>query len=61
MKECTQCGHAMIRASMYDPDGAVPLYGGVKEYKDGALSEWWVCNNSTCSEGAKNTGVEINK
>ena len=52
--ECKKCGYAMIRASMYDPDGTVPLCGGVRED-----SEWWVCTNPTCNDGSKNLGVDV--
>lgn len=46
----------MIRAEMYDPDGEVPLYGGVKEHSaDGELASWFVCINQGCEDGKKNT------
>lgn len=48
------CGHAMIRAEFYDPEGTIPLFGGLKEYEDGKLVSWFVCINPACGEGRKN-------
>lgn len=60
MKLCEKCGSIMIRAEMYDPDGEVPLYGGVKEYNEqGDLVNWFVCINHGCEDGKKNTVVEV--
>ena len=50
MKPCPICGKALLRASMYDPDGEIPLYGGIRED-----NEWWVCINHGCEDGKKNT------
>jgi len=59
MKKCAKCGLAMVRSRLYDPDGTVPLYGGLKEYSlDGTLKEWWVCNNGCCADGALNQGSQ---
>jgi len=49
MMNCPKCGAAMIRAERYDPDGSIPLYGGVKNE-----TEWWVCINEGCEDGNKN-------
>lgn len=56
MNKCPKCSAAMVRASSYDPDGSIPLYGGKKEFwgKD-LLKEWWVCINPDCEDGKKNT------
>ena len=51
---CKKCEQMMIRTSMYDPEGAKALYGGLKEYRDGALTEWWVCINPMCDDGGRN-------
>lgn len=54
--KCSKCGSPMTRASVYDPDGLIALYGGEKEYNDnGSLKEWWVCINQECQDGKKNT------
>lgn len=56
MNKCSKCGKSLVRASMYDPDGTLPLYSGKLDYNnDGVLEEWWVCNNPGCEDGAKNT------
>jgi len=48
--KCEKCNNLLIRASMYDPDGEVPLEGGIKEYHDnGGLKEWWIC--PVCNNG----------
>lgn len=56
MNKCPKCSAAMVRASSYDPDGSIPLYGGKKEFwgKD-LLKEWWVCISPACEDGKKNT------
>jgi len=55
MKNCPKCSLAMVRASLYDPDGLTLLYGGKKEYNnDGSLKEWWVCTNPGCEDGRRN-------
>lgn len=51
---CKRCQRAMIRASRYDPDGVVPLHGGVKEYEGSTLEEWWVCIYPGCEDGREN-------
>jgi len=38
MKECSKCGAAMLRADLYDPEGTIPLYGGIRDKK----GLWWV-------------------
>lgn len=50
MRPCPLCGHAMIRASYYDPDGLIPLNGGLHDDVD-----WWVCIDRGCRDGAMNT------
>jgi len=58
MKECCKCQGAMIDASMYDPDGEKPLYGGHKEYdSSGKLVSWFVCINAKCEDGKRNSSV----
>ena len=58
MNNCPKCGVAMIRAGSYDPEGLIPLHGGEKEYnEDNSLKEWWVCINTVCEDGKKNTTV----
>jgi hypothetical protein len=42
--ECPKCKRAMIRASMYDPDGTIRLIGGE-----------WICINPGCEDGKVNT------
>ena len=32
------CGEAMVRADLYDPEGTIQLYGG--KVVDG---KWWIC------------------
>jgi len=59
--KCKKCYHVMIRASLYDPDGIVPLHGGIKEYEGEAMSEWWVCINPGCSEGVKNLSAAVRR
>jgi len=49
MNKCSKCNSIMIRASSYDPEGLIPLYGGKKEN-----GEWWVCINPSCGDGRKN-------
>lgn len=51
MNKCPKCDSIMIRASFYDPDGLIPLYGGKKEN-----GEWWICINPSCEDGKKNIG-----
>jgi len=54
-KYCKVCGSSLIRASIYDPDGALSLHGGYKEYNpDSTLKEWWICANPTCKDGRRN-------
>lgn len=55
MNKCPKCGATMVRASSYDPDGLIPLYGGIKEFwgKD-LLKEWWVCISQECEDGKRN-------
>ena len=55
MMRCKKCRRPMIRASMYDPEGTVPLCGGTKEYENGILKEHWVCINPGCSESQEGT------
>jgi hypothetical protein len=50
---CEKCNKPMIKASIYDPSGVVPLHGG--KIVDGA---WWVCINKECEEGKTNI-VEV--
>jgi len=45
----------MINASIYDPDGMIPLIGGEKVYEDKKWIEWWVCINQGCEDGKQNT------
>jgi len=45
---CAACGHAMLRADMYDPEGTIPLRGGYTN-KDGI---WFVCINPACVDYA---------
>ena len=60
MKKCAKCGLVMVKSSLYDPDGTIPLVGGLKECnEDDALREWWVCNNSCCVDGAINQGSQM--
>lgn len=61
MYNCPKCGSVMIRASLYDPDGMIPLYGGIKigdmvtlEGYSPTIIEWWVCINPLCKDGKKN-------
>ena len=58
MQKCKVCGRVIVRASMYDSDGVVPLYGGVREYEGRVLTEWWVCTNPECEEGVKNSSAK---
>ena len=52
---CSTCEVTMLRASLYDPDGGMCLYGGYKKHnEDGSLKEWGICINPTCKEGKKN-------
>lgn len=46
--KCAKCGQLMIDAARYDPDGTVPLYGGLK-----AEGRWWVCINVDCEDGIR--------
>lgn len=57
MKFCQKCEAVMVRADMYDPDGEVPLYGGVKT----GMGVWWVCISPGCEEGRKNCEVRKNE
>jgi len=53
---CPKCGSAMVRASVYDPDGLISLYGGEREYDaGGSLAELWVCVDRKCEDGRRNT------
>ena len=49
---CPQCQTLMVRASLYDPDGLIPLENGVHTEHD-----WWVCINPQCADGKANTRV----
>jgi len=52
---CLRCGSLMIGTSVYDPDGLIRLWGGIKEYNDDrSLKERWVCINPSCEDGGKN-------
>jgi len=48
---CPKCNSAMIRADLYDPEGASPLCC----HDDGDYS--WCCINGGCDDGRKNGSV----
>ncbi len=55
MVACPECGRAMIRADLYDPEGVIPLYGGKMEsYPDSDKEYWWVCLGGGCPDGDRN-------
>ena len=60
-KNCSLCDSAMIRASLYDPDGEVALTGGVRVYQDKRLVDWWICINPKCEDGKRNTALAKEK
>ncbi len=45
----------MANASIYDPDGLIPLTGGEKVYEGEKWTEWWVCIKRSCEDGQQNT------
>ena len=47
--DCKKCHKPMINASLYDPDGTIPLYDTVTE--DGVM---WACINEGCEIGKQN-------
>lgn len=56
MDRCPKRGNtALIPAQYYEPEGTIPLYGGVQEFDgDGKLTKWLICTNPNCEDGKKN-------
>ena len=67
--QCPSCKALMIRSSMYDPDGFIPLQGGlhvmsfrplepipfnIRSNQIETYDEWWVCINGACIDGRAN-------
>ena len=48
---CERCGHPMVLAAMYDPDGGIPLHGGITDPQGVPIL---VCINSACDLGRLN-------
>ena len=52
MVRCTKCGAAMVRVDLYEPEGTIPLHGGIQDN-----TYWWVCINGECEDGKRNRMV----
>lgn len=46
---CPDCNAAMVRADLYEPEGTVPLHGGIRDEK-----HWWICIRPECLVGKRN-------
>ena len=51
MNPCPKCSSLMVIAAFYDPDGMIPLHGGILDYSGSPI---WVCINPQCEDGRRN-------
>lgn len=54
MQNCENCGNLMVRADMYDPEGATPLKIVIVDKKP------WTCINSACPDSSQTQKGDTN-